>query len=174
MWAWDVALKKCCRTRGSGEPAVPNRPVRLSSSGATTWSGHGEHTAPRDGASPPLVYNLARSIHRAVAPGRPAPVTPESGGGSGDGAGAGPPARAPGRALNSMLLPELQRVAQSLGITGVGRMRKSQLIEAIQSRQGGPAAGPARSAAASAALDHSATRGTPARAGAPRYRGQDA
>ena len=32
-----------------------------------------------------------------------------------------------------------------MGITGVGRMRKSQLIEAIQSRQGGTAAGPARS-----------------------------
>jgi transcription termination factor Rho len=73
-----------------------------------------------------------------------------------------------------MLLPELQRVAQSLGITGVGRMRKSQLIEAIQSRQGGPAAGPVRSATASAAVDHSATRGAPAGAGAPRRREQDA
>ena len=100
----------------------------------------------------------------------PAPVSPESG----DGAGAGPPARAPGRALTSMLLPELQRVAQSMGITGVGRMRKSQLIEAIQSRQGGPAAGPVRSATASAAVDHSATRGAPAGAGAPRRREQDA
>jgi transcription termination factor Rho len=72
-----------------------------------------------------------------------------------------------------MLLPELQRVAQSMGITGVGRMRKSQLIEAIQSRQGGSAAGPVRSASASAALDHSATRGAPAGAGAPRHREQD-
>jgi transcription termination factor Rho len=73
-----------------------------------------------------------------------------------------------------MLLPELQRVAQSLGITGVGRMRKSQLIEAIQSRQGGPAAGSVRSATASAAVDHSATRGAPAGAGASRHREQDA
>src|SRR5690349_14795708 len=73
-----------------------------------------------------------------------------------------------------MLLPELQRVAQSMGITGVGRMRKSQLIEAIQSRQGGSAAGPGRSATASAAVDHSATRGAPAGAGAPRHREQDA
>ena len=103
----------------------------------------------------------------------PGPVTPESAGGSGDGAGAGPPARAPGRALTSMLLPELQRVAQSLGITGVGRMRKSQLIEAIQSRQGGPA-GPVRPATASGAPDHSATRGAPAGADAPRRREQDA
>ena len=73
-----------------------------------------------------------------------------------------------------MLLPELQRVAQSLGITGVGRMRKSQLIEAIQSRRGGSAAGPGRSATASAAPDHSATRDAPAGAGAPRHREQDA
>ena len=83
-------------------------------------------------------------------------------------------ARPPGRGLTSMLLPELQRVAQSMGITGVGRMRKSQLIEAIQSRQGGAATGPARSATASAALDHSATRGAPAGAGAPRRREQEA
>src|SRR5262249_29540645 len=69
----------------------------------------------------------------------PGPVTPESAGGSGDGAGAGPPARAPGRALTSMLLPELQRVAPSLGIPGGGRMRQRQLIRAIQSRQGRPA-----------------------------------
>jgi transcription termination factor Rho len=73
-----------------------------------------------------------------------------------------------------MLLPELQRVAQSMGITGVGRMRKSQLIEAIQSRQGGPAVGSARSATASAALDHSATRRAPAGADAPRHREQEA
>jgi transcription termination factor Rho len=73
-----------------------------------------------------------------------------------------------------MLLPELQRLGQSMGITGVGRMRKSQLIEAIQSRQGGSAAGPARSATASAALDHSATRSAPAGAGARRHREQEA
>ncbi|MDN3239890.1 transcription termination factor Rho [Glycomyces tritici] len=34
-----------------------------------------------------------------------------------------------------MLMPELQQMAQSLGITGVGRMRKSELIAAIQERQ---------------------------------------
>jgi transcription termination factor Rho len=73
-----------------------------------------------------------------------------------------------------MLLTDLQRLAQSMGITGVGRMRKSQLIEAIQSRQGGPAAGPARSDTASAAVDHSATRGAPAGADAPRRREQEA
>ncbi|WP_460495602.1 transcription termination factor Rho [Glycomyces tarimensis] len=34
-----------------------------------------------------------------------------------------------------MLMPELQQMAQSLGITGVGRMRKSELIAAIQTQQ---------------------------------------
>ena len=33
--------------------------------------------------------------------------------------------------LPAMLLPELQRLGQSLGITGIGRMRKGQLIAAI-------------------------------------------
>jgi transcription termination factor Rho len=38
-----------------------------------------------------------------------------------------------------MLLPDLQRVAQSLGITGTARMRKGQVIAAIEERrQGGP------------------------------------
>jgi transcription termination factor Rho len=38
-----------------------------------------------------------------------------------------------------MLMPELQRIAQTLAIPGAGRMRKNQLIEAIEARQsGGP------------------------------------
>jgi transcription termination factor Rho len=47
-----------------------------------------------------------------------------------------------GTGLSSMLMPELQRIAQTLGIPGAGRMRKSQLIEAIEARQsGGPGPG---------------------------------
>ena len=38
-----------------------------------------------------------------------------------------------------MVLPELQALAASLGISGTARMRKGQLIEAITARQGGPA-----------------------------------
>ncbi len=34
-------------------------------------------------------------------------------------------------------MPELQRIAQTMGIPGAGRMRKGQLVEAIQARQGG-------------------------------------
>jgi transcription termination factor Rho len=34
-------------------------------------------------------------------------------------------------------MPELQRIAQTMGIPGAGRMRKGQLVEAIKARQGG-------------------------------------
>jgi transcription termination factor Rho len=34
-------------------------------------------------------------------------------------------------------MPELQRIAQTMGIPGAGRMRKGQLVEAIEARQGG-------------------------------------
>src|SRR5258708_33970500 len=37
--------------------------------------------------------------------------------------------------LSAMLLPELQRLAQSMGIIGTGRMRKGQVIAAIEERQ---------------------------------------
>jgi transcription termination factor Rho len=42
-----------------------------------------------------------------------------------------------GTGLSSLLLPELQRMAQTMDIPGAGRMRKGQLVEAIQARQGG-------------------------------------
>ncbi|HYB46674.1 MAG TPA: Rho termination factor N-terminal domain-containing protein, partial [Streptosporangiaceae bacterium] len=42
-----------------------------------------------------------------------------------------------GAGLSSMVMPELVRLAQTLGISGAGRMRKGQLIEAIQARQSG-------------------------------------
>ncbi|SCL13103.1 transcription termination factor Rho [Micromonospora inyonensis] len=43
-----------------------------------------------------------------------------------------------------MLLPELQSLAASLGISGTARMRKVELISAITERQGGAAAGAPR------------------------------
>jgi len=72
-----------------------------------------------------------------------------------------------------MLLPELQRIAQSMGITGTARMRKSQLVEAIQDRQGGRAAAP-HTTGRSAELDNSAQRAASAGADAPRHLEQDA
>ena len=112
--------------------------------------------------------------------------------GPGDSAPAGEtvtdkPARRGGSGLSGMLLADLQRIAQQMGITGTGRMRKSQLIEAIQDREAGgsayrrPAgqgpAGPQDGTAAPAgtrAHDNSVQRGAPAGAGAPRQREQDA
>jgi transcription termination factor Rho len=87
-----------------------------------------------------------------------------------------------GRALTAMLLPELQRVAQSLGITGTGRMRKGQLISAIEERRQGhapaatasPAAPTATGGRVSGLTDNSDQRGGPAGAGAPRTFEQDA
>ncbi len=61
--------------------------------------------------------------------------------------------------LTAMLLPELQRIAASLGITGIARMRKGQLITAIQERQGGGAA-----SAAGSDGDSGQATGTTARA----------
>jgi transcription termination factor Rho len=49
-----------------------------------------------------------------------------------------------------MVLPELQALASSLGISGTGRMRKSQLIAAIQDRQGQRPGGGEQSVAQSA------------------------
>ena len=47
--------------------------------------------------------------------------------------------RRTGSGLSAMLLPELQNLASSLGISGIARMRKSELVAAIQERQGGDA-----------------------------------
>jgi transcription termination factor Rho len=94
---------------------------------------------------------------------------------------AGPDAEpVPGRAdrgattgLSGMLLPELQRIAQSMGITGTARMRKSQLVAAIQDRQGGQTAAP-HATGRGAGLDNSGQRVASAGADAPRHREQDA
>ncbi|WP_344444118.1 Rho termination factor N-terminal domain-containing protein, partial [Kitasatospora nipponensis] len=61
--------------------------------------------------------------------------------------------------LDGLVLVELQKLASTLGISGTGRMRKSQLIDAIKEKSGGdpllataaPAAAPTRAAAKEAA-----------------------
>ncbi|MFI6811047.1 transcription termination factor Rho [Nonomuraea sp. NPDC050328] len=57
-------------------------------------------------------------------------------------AAAKPRARRSGTGLSAKVLPELQKMAAELGISGTGRMRKSQLIAAIQEKtgEGAPAA----------------------------------
>ena len=107
------------------------------------------------------------------------PAAPAEGG-SGPARAAGPDAepvtsradRGANTGLSAMLLPELQRMAQSMGITGTARMRKSQLVEAIQNRQGGQPAAP-HATRRGAALDNSAQRVASAGADAPRHREQD-
>jgi transcription termination factor Rho len=93
-------------------------------------------------------------------------------------AGAG---RRGGSGLSAKLLPELQRIAQSMGIVGVGRMRKGQLIEAIEERRpsgppadGGAAANRATRGRQGAVNDNPVQRGAPAGAGATHSTEQDA
>jgi transcription termination factor Rho len=65
---------------------------------------------------------------------------------------AGSTAKRRGSGLSSKLLPELQQIAGDLGISGTAKMRKSELIAAIQSAQGGgPKARPESNGSASAA-----------------------
>jgi transcription termination factor Rho len=62
--------------------------------------------------------------------------------------------------LSTLRLPQLQAVASQLGISGTGRMRKSELLEAIQTKQNGgsPAAPPARTSRRAAAPAGAPTR----------------
>ncbi|OLT26707.1 transcription termination factor Rho [Nocardiopsis sp. CNR-923] len=53
-----------------------------------------------------------------------------------------------GTGLAAQKLPELQKLASSMGITGAGRMRKSDVIAAIEAKQGGPVAAPAKAKSA--------------------------
>ncbi|PKK12505.1 transcription termination factor Rho [Thermomonospora sp. CIF 1] len=50
--------------------------------------------------------------------------------------------RRSGTGLSALVLPELRTLAAQLGITGTTGMRKSQLIAAIEAKQGGPVTGP--------------------------------
>jgi len=79
--------------------------------------------------------------------------------------------------LSKLLVSDLQRIAQELGISGTGRMRKGELVSAIQERTGGgrsSARGASSGGRTSQAPDQSATRGTSAGADAPRPLNQDA
>ncbi|MEP7054525.1 MAG: transcription termination factor Rho [Actinomycetota bacterium] len=66
--------------------------------------------------------------------------------------------RAAGKGLTGMLLPELQSVASGLGISGVAKMRKGDLVTAIKSAQSGgtPAARTPTASSSAAARNGSA------------------
>ncbi|MGW4892178.1 Rho termination factor N-terminal domain-containing protein, partial [Kitasatospora sp. NPDC004240] len=72
--------------------------------------------------------------------------------------------------LDGLVLAELQKLASTLGISGTGRLRKSQLIEAIKEKSGGDpllaGAAPAAPAATKRAPAEAAPAGAaPARLG---------
>jgi transcription termination factor Rho len=89
----------------------------------------------------PLVSDTTELLGGAPSASEDAPVGNSAPPAAAD--GATPPATKSrsrgGTGLSSLLMPELQRMAQQLGIPGAGRMRKGQLVEAIQARQGGAA-----------------------------------
>jgi len=105
-----------------------------------------------------------------TAPAAPISTGPDSAGAGSDDPAAAParnprPRRRQGTGLSSLLLPELQQVAQALGIPGAARMRKSQLIAAIQEKQDGDTAGQPRRRAHGAPGDDA--RATAEGAGGP-------
>ncbi len=59
--------------------------------------------------------------------------------------------------LSALKLTELQRLASSLGITGTGRMRKNDIIAAIEAKQGGPVSAPAAKKTAKSTAGRAAT-----------------
>ncbi|MFI6501070.1 transcription termination factor Rho [Nonomuraea typhae] len=77
-------------------------------------------------------------------------------------AAAKPRARRSGTGLSAKVLPELQKIAAELGISGTGRMRKSQLIAAIQEKQGGGSGDSAPAAPAAAEAPVAAAEPAPA------------
>ncbi|MGH3198705.1 MAG: transcription termination factor Rho [Streptosporangiaceae bacterium] len=113
----------------------------------------------------PLVSDTTEVLSGAA----PAPEEPPIGHPAAEPAGAAPrsSSRSGGGDLSKLLVSDLQRIAQELGISGTGRMRKGDLVAAIQERTGG-----GRSTARSAS--QTATRGTSAGADAPRPVNQDA
>jgi transcription termination factor Rho len=68
--------------------------------------------------------------------------------------------------LDGMVLAELQQLAGSLGISGTGRMRKGQLVEAIRAAQGG-AVDDSRPAAAAAVTEPASSSYPSAQAPSP-------
>ena len=99
-----------------------------------------------------------------------------AGGSSEDGGTRTTARRRPGSGLTAMVLPELQALASSMGISGIARMRKGELIAAIQSRQTPTASAPANGAAngsANGSAEGSADRAErPARTREPRQGGR--
>jgi transcription termination factor Rho len=98
----------------------------LRPSGDEAAPGPAEPTTGDPGAVTPGSSPTGAAEHGATGAAAPAPARRRRSAGSG---------------LAAMVLPELQALASSLGVTGVARMRKNQLIAAISAAQGGNGAG---------------------------------
>jgi transcription termination factor Rho len=132
---------------------------------ASPWSGEAPDTAGAAGTSP-APAGAVRSWPEADS-GAGEPLNSGSAQSSAQDAGKAPgsgvsvtsgASRRGGTGLSAMLLPELQRLAQSMGIMGTGRMRKGQVIAAIEERQGGGPAPASRAASQPARADGAAGR----------------
>src|SRR4051812_46548518 len=112
----------------------------------------------------PLVSDTTELLSDAAAASEDSPIGHSAVGAEGSAAPSRPQGRPVGD-LSKLLVPDLQKIAQQLGIPGAGRMRKGQLVAAIEEHQ---------AAGRSAAVELSATRGASAGAGASRPLNQDA
>ena len=137
----------------------------------------------------PLVSDTTELLSGAASASEDSPIG-QTAAGSG-GAAAAPRAGRDVGDLSKLLVSDLQRIAQQLGISGTGRMRKGDLVAAIKERQGGGRSTSASSAsrrqtprvasqtgptpaAAGGTPEESATRVAPAGVGASRPLNQDA
>src|ERR1700743_1645263 len=113
----------------------------------------------------PLVSDTTELLSDAAAPASGETLIGQSAVGPEGSAAASRPQGRPVGDLSKLLVPDLQKIASQLGIPGAGRMRKGQLVAAIEEHLGG------RPASAS---QPSATRGASAGAGASRPLNHDA
>ncbi len=113
----------------------------------------------------PLVSDTTELLTSAASAPEDSPIGQSAAGQEGSAAIASRPQGRPVDDLSKLLVPDLQKIASQLGIPGAGRMRKGQLVAAIEEHIGG------RPASAS---QPSATRGASAGAGASRPLNQDA
>jgi transcription termination factor Rho len=123
----------------------------------------------------PLVSDTTELLSGAAPASGDSPIGQSAAGSAG--AAAAP--RSAGRSgdLSKLLVADLQRIAQELGISGTGRMRKGDLVAAIKERQGGGRSASSGGRPAKTPLAEpsaSATRVASAGAGAPRPLNQDA
>src|SRR5258708_29531018 len=112
----------------------------------------------------PLVSDTTELLSDAAPASEDSPIGHSAAGAEGSAAPSRPQGRPVGD-LSKLLVPDLQKIAHQLGIPGAGRMRKGQLVTAIQEHQTG---------GRSAVAELSATRGASAGAGASRPLNQDA